>query len=137
MNTLAIKTENLSRHYGRLPALRNVGLELPAGRILALLGPNGAGKTTFLKLLMGLIEPTTGQAWVLSHHARSLPPDLSGRIVGMIEGHEPPPWAKLKLLAALQAGASPNFDFPFLKTFCADRGIWKKRYGTLSKGQKR
>jgi len=137
MNSPAIQATNLSRHYGRTPALRNMDLDVPAGRILALLGPNGAGKTTFLKLVMGLIEPTTGQVSVLGHPSRSLPPQLAGKVVGMIEGHEPPSWAKLELLAALQAGASPNFDFPFLKTFCADRSIWTKRYGALSKGQKR
>jgi len=137
MNSPAIQATNLWRHYGRTPALRNMELEVPAGRILALLGPNGAGKTTFLKLVMGLIEPTTGHVSVFGHPSRSLPPELAGKIVGMIEGHEPPSWAKLKLLAALQAGATNDFDYQFLKSFCPDRSIWKKSYGALSKGQKR
>lgn len=132
-----LRVKQLTKDFGGLRALDRLDFDVYEKEIVALIGPNGAGKTTFLKLLMGLIEPTTGQACVLGHSARSLPPDLSGRIVGMIEGHEPPTWAKLKLLAALQAGASPNFDFPFLKTFCADRGIWTKPYGALSKGQKR
>ena len=104
MNSPAIRATNLSRHYGRTPALRNMDLEVPPGRILALLGPNGAGKTTFLKLVMGLIEPTTGQVSVLGHPSRSPSPEIAGKVVGMIEGHEPPSWAKLNLLAALQAG---------------------------------
>lgn len=52
--------ENVSKVYGSLKALDNVNLVLPRGRFIGLLGPNGSGKTTLIKLLNGLIQPTTG-----------------------------------------------------------------------------
>ena len=45
--------ENVSKSYGASPALTNVSLEIPAGKIVGLLGPNGSGKTTLIKLING------------------------------------------------------------------------------------
>ena len=58
---MRLTVRHLAKAYGLLWALKNVGLDLSAGEIVALLGPNGAGKTTLLKLLAGLISPTTGE----------------------------------------------------------------------------
>ena len=52
--------QGLSKAYGRKVALSGVDLEVGRGRIVGLLGPNGSGKTTLIKLLCGLIQPTTG-----------------------------------------------------------------------------
>ena len=98
-------------------------IEIPKGRVLALLGPNGAGKTTFLKLLMGLIEPTSGRAEVLGVPSRKQSAELTTKIASMGEGHEPPQWATPKTLEALQAGASPKFSKSFFRHFCGKRGI--------------
>ena len=43
--------ENVSKSYGATPALENVSLDIPAGKIVGLLGPNGSGKTTLIKLM--------------------------------------------------------------------------------------
>jgi ABC-2 type transport system ATP-binding protein len=59
-----IKTDSLSKYYGSVVALDNLTLNIKPG-VTALLGPNGAGKTTLIKLLLGLIKPTTGQASIL------------------------------------------------------------------------
>ena len=56
-----LTVRQLAKAYGLLWALRDVSFDLPAGEIVALLGPNGAGKTSLLKLLAGLISPTTGE----------------------------------------------------------------------------
>jgi ABC-2 type transport system ATP-binding protein len=59
-----IRTENLTKKYGGLVAVDNLNLDLPQGQFFAFLGPNGAGKTTTIKLLAGLLKPTSGCAFV-------------------------------------------------------------------------
>ena len=56
--------EAVNKNYGNVRALRGVDFRVRAGEIVALLGPNGAGKTTAVKLLLGLLPPTTGRARV-------------------------------------------------------------------------
>ena len=58
---MKIEMIQLEKKYGSFPALQNVNLTLGQGRIVGLLGPNGSGKTTLIKLLNGLIQPSTGQ----------------------------------------------------------------------------
>ena len=58
---MKIEMIQLEKKYGSFPALQNVNLTLGQGRIVGLLGPTGSGKTTLIKLLNGLIQPSTGQ----------------------------------------------------------------------------
>src|SRR5437660_9946050 len=62
----AIKTEELSKRFGRVQALNGLNLKVPEGAIYALVGTNGAGKTTTLKLLMNVLRPTSGNCEVLA-----------------------------------------------------------------------
>jgi ABC-2 type transport system ATP-binding protein len=57
----AISTRNLSRHFGKLEAVENLELKISTGSLFGLIGPNGAGKTTTLRMLAGLLEPTSGE----------------------------------------------------------------------------
>ncbi|MFX1256115.1 MAG: ABC transporter ATP-binding protein [Promethearchaeota archaeon] len=66
----AIRTENLCRVFGSIKALDNVSLQIRQGEVFGLLGPNGAGKTTFIRVLLGLIGPTSGYAEVLGYDIR-------------------------------------------------------------------
>ena len=59
-----IKAEGLTKRYGQVVALKGFSLDVPPGEIVALVGPNGAGKTTALKLLVGLLTPSSGEAWL-------------------------------------------------------------------------
>src|SRR4026209_1582816 len=59
-----ILTENLSRSYGAKIALTGLNLRVEPGEILGFLGPNGAGKSTTVKILTGMIRPTSGRAMV-------------------------------------------------------------------------
>ena len=65
-----IRTRSLSKRFGRVTALNDCTIDVPAGRICALVGPNGAGKTTLLRLLTGLARPSAGEVTVLGGHPR-------------------------------------------------------------------
>lgn len=65
MRYLVVRTENLTKQYGRRQALLNLTLEVEPGEIYGILGPKGAGKSTFIQILMDLVRPTQGQALVL------------------------------------------------------------------------
>jgi ABC-2 type transport system ATP-binding protein len=65
MTALAIQTTNLSHNFGSLRALDNISFEVQRGTIFGFLGPNGAGKTTTIHLLLGLLQPRSGQIEVL------------------------------------------------------------------------
>jgi ABC-2 type transport system ATP-binding protein len=62
--TPAVVTRSLGRRYGRMWALRDCSLAIPAGRVVAVVGPNGAGKTTLLNLLVGFLAPSEGEVRV-------------------------------------------------------------------------
>jgi ABC-2 type transport system ATP-binding protein len=64
-----IQTHQLSKQYGAQFALRELDLEVRAGEVLGYLGPNGAGKTTTIRLLLGLIAPTSGFATIFGRDA--------------------------------------------------------------------
>src|SRR5258707_10340982 len=61
----AIHTVDLSKRFGSTVALAGLSMAVPRGEIFGFLGPNGAGKTTSVKLLLGLLKPTSGEAWLL------------------------------------------------------------------------
>lgn len=61
----AIHTVELRKAFGKTVALAGLSMTVPPGEVFGFLGPNGAGKTTSVKLLLGLIKPTGGEAWIL------------------------------------------------------------------------
>ena len=67
---LAIETENLGKHYGDVKAVEQLSLRVAEGEIYAFLGLNGAGKTTTIRMLLGMIRPTSGYANVLGTRVR-------------------------------------------------------------------
>ncbi|HYJ94058.1 MAG TPA: heme ABC exporter ATP-binding protein CcmA [Vicinamibacterales bacterium] len=81
MSTQALTAQHLTRHFGDRVAVEDVSFELEPGQIFALLGPNGAGKTTTLRMLAGLIAPTSGSVRVGNEAMTpSAAPRLRGRI---------------------------------------------------------
>jgi ABC-2 type transport system ATP-binding protein len=67
--TPAIRTEALTKRYGDVVGLESLDLEVGRGEVVGYLGPNGAGKTTTIRLLLGLLRPTSGRASVLGFDA--------------------------------------------------------------------
>src|SRR5437588_10013491 len=65
MSEVAIEIKDLSKRYGSVLAVNQLSLTIEAGVIFGFLGPNGAGKTTTIRMLLGLIKPTSGTAQLL------------------------------------------------------------------------
>jgi ABC-2 type transport system ATP-binding protein len=66
----AIATESLTRRFGPIVAVDDLTLELPDSGVVGLVGPNGSGKSTLIRMLLGLVTPTSGTAQVLGHSIR-------------------------------------------------------------------
>ena len=58
-----IEADGLNKHFGKVHALTDLTLTLPAGQPVAILGPNGAGKTTFIRMVATLWRPTPARSW--------------------------------------------------------------------------
>ena len=80
-----IRTDHLSRFFGTVRAVDDLSLEVPAGIIFGFLGPNGAGKTTTINLLLGLLQPTHGQAKVLGFDTRTQADEIRARTGALLE----------------------------------------------------
>src|SRR5713101_10148460 len=65
--TMLLRTEQLTKEYGRIRALDGLDLEVAPGEVFGLLGPNGSGKSTALRLLLGFLQPTAGKAHIAGH----------------------------------------------------------------------
>jgi ABC-2 type transport system ATP-binding protein len=82
--TPAIQTQDLGKVFraraGNVVAVENLNLTVPAGQIFGLLGPNGAGKTTTVRMLCGLVRPSSGSAFIDGFSVTHQPNDVRGRI---------------------------------------------------------
>lgn len=67
MSELVIETERLGRTFGKLVAVRDVSMSVRRGEIFGVLGPNGAGKSTTIRMLCGILDPTSGRGSVVGH----------------------------------------------------------------------
>lgn len=83
-----VEIKNLAKNYGSVQALKGVSLSVEKGEIYGLLGRNGAGKTTMVKILLGIVRPTSGTANLLSHPAGS--PEARKRVGFLPEDHRFP-----------------------------------------------
>jgi len=119
----AIHAVNLTKHYGRTKALRDLNLEVPEGQVFGFLGANGAGKTTTIRLLLGLLRPTAGTARLFGREPRrdvairrevgylpgelALYPELSGReLLDHLGGFYGATPARSEALEALELSAA-------------------------------
>ncbi len=85
MSTLAIEVEGLTKRYDNLTAVNSATFSVPRGTICGFVGPNGAGKTTTIRMLLGLIAPSSGSGTVLGHPITE-PEKYLASVGAMIEG---------------------------------------------------
>lgn len=89
MSTLALKLNNLSKTYNRgkhrIEAVKDISLTVASGQVFGFLGPNGAGKSTTIRMIMGLIKPTSGDIMLFGKQCVSGPIEPN-RIGSLVEG---------------------------------------------------
>lgn len=76
-----IKTENLTKKYGEMFAIKSINLDLEQGDLFGFIGPNGAGKTTTMRIIATLLEPSWGEAYVCGNSIYNSPKEIR-RLVG-------------------------------------------------------
>jgi ABC-2 type transport system ATP-binding protein len=86
MTDVAIRTEKLTRHFGNLVAVAAMDLQVTAGQFFGFLGPNGAGKSTTIKMLTGLLAPSSGRVEVLGLDFAARPVEVKRQIGVVPEG---------------------------------------------------
>jgi ABC-2 type transport system ATP-binding protein len=80
--TIDISVRGLSKHFGQVKAVQELTFDVPAGQVTGYLGPNGAGKTTTLRMMLGLIRPTSGEALITGRPYARL--DRPREVVGAV-----------------------------------------------------
>jgi ABC-2 type transport system ATP-binding protein len=75
-----IQAERLTKRFGKLEAVRGISFAVGAGEVFGFLGPNGAGKTTTIRMLTGLVQPTSGSALVAGYDVMSEPLEVKRRV---------------------------------------------------------
>ncbi|CAN2226821.1 CcmA ABC-type multidrug transport system, ATPase component [Candidatus Nanopelagicaceae bacterium] len=137
MTTLAIEVSDLTKQYDNLTAVKGATFSVPRGAICGFVGPNGAGKTTTIRMLLGLITPTSGSAKVLGESV-SNPEKYLSFVGAMIEGPAFYPALtgaeNLRVLATL--GGFPIERVEDLITLVGLNGRGGDKYKTYSLGMK-
>jgi ABC-2 type transport system ATP-binding protein len=83
---VALALRGLYKRFGAKVAVAGIDLDVPAGSFYGLLGPNGAGKTTTLSMVVGLLRPDAGHAWVLGHDVWADPVAAKRRLGALPDG---------------------------------------------------
>ena len=91
-----IKTENLTKNFGKIKAVNNISLSVGKGEIYGFLGLNGAGKTTTIRILLGMIRPTAGSAFLFGRKVKSGSNNLWKKVGYLVENTSPYPELSVK-----------------------------------------
>jgi ABC-2 type transport system ATP-binding protein len=137
-----IEVQHLTKRYGRVTAVEDVSFRVERGEILGFLGPNGAGKTTTMRILTGVLPPTSGTAKVCGFDVFEHPLEVKKRIGYLPEN--PPVYTDMTVRAYLRFVAAikgvprkqreSEIDRVATKTSCTQ--FVQRVIGNLSKGQK-
>jgi ABC-2 type transport system ATP-binding protein len=135
-----IETRGLSRNFKNIVAVADLTLNVAPGEVLGFLGPNGAGKTTTIRLLAGMIAPTSGYASVDGLRTDAQPEKLH-EVIGLLT-ESPGFYDNISARVNLEyfAGFYPGLDVPVqVEKYLRLVGLWEhreRRVGTFSKGMK-
>ena len=94
-NGPAIQLVGLTKRFGLATAVFDLSLKIPPGSTFGLIGPNGAGKTTTIKMLMGVLRPTAGHAFVLGSEVLDEPLTVRQRVGYVPETHDIDRWMRV------------------------------------------
>jgi|ERR1700728_300908 len=133
--TVVASLEAVSQNYGEVRALHNVNFTVGAGQVVALLGPNGAGKTTAVKLMLGLLQPTSGKVRVFGGDPTS--PQNRMRAGAMLQVGRVPETLRVREHIDLFSSYYPQ-PLPLNEVLAAS-GLEKlrdRKFGDLSGGQR-
>jgi ABC-2 type transport system ATP-binding protein len=87
VNKLVIQTHKLTRDFEAVRAVDCLDIKVEKGKVFGFLGPNGSGKTTTIRLLLGLLEPTAGQAEILGFNSQTQADQIRQRCGALLEHH--------------------------------------------------
>ncbi len=136
MTDFAIETEGLSKRFGRQLAVDGLDLSIPTGSVFGFLGRNGAGKTTTIKMLLGLISPTSGSVRVLGLNPKKDSKAIKLQVGYVAENQSMYGWMKVKEIIKFTAGFYKNWDFTVASSFCERFELNPSaKVKNLSKGQ--
>ena len=74
---------NLVKYYNKFPAVKGINLHVPKGDLFGFVGPNGAGKTTTIRMVSGLLRPTSGEIWINGVN-RNAAPEMAKKCIGYV-----------------------------------------------------
>lgn len=132
-----IHTSRLTRYFGNRPVVRDLDVAISAGQVTALLGLNGAGKTTTLRIIMGLLRSTRGDAFVWGENTTKLSPETHRRIGYMVEGHFLYSWMTVEQSAQFQRAGYSHWDDRLFDQIVRHFSIrTSAKIGELSRGQR-
>ncbi|MCA9998032.1 MAG: ABC transporter ATP-binding protein [Anaerolineales bacterium] len=136
---VAIETTGLGKRYGAVTAVSDLSLHVTRGEIYAFLGLNGAGKTTTIRMLLGMIKPTTGEARVLGQPIQRGRPQPWHSVGYLVEAPYAYPelsvYENLEMVQRLR----PGTDYQAIDRIIGQLGLTSyatRRAGTLSQGNK-
>jgi ABC-2 type transport system ATP-binding protein len=135
VTTAALDVDHLTKQFGALTAVAGLSLMLQPGQVLGFLGPNGAGKTTTIRMLMGMLHPTSGHATILGAPAGDVP---TRRRIGYLPGdlRVDPMLTGADLFAAF-GRLRGRTDGTLVAELCDRLNLDpSRRFGTLSKGNR-
>jgi ABC-2 type transport system ATP-binding protein len=134
---LPIEFSGLSKHFGTVLAVDNLSFTVEPGRVTGFLGPNGSGKTTTLRMLLGLVHPSTGTATIAGRNYEDLenPSSTVGAVLEATSFH-PARRARTHLRMAARAGGHDDKRADEVLDLVGLKGDAKRKVGGFSMGMR-